>query len=77
MKHVILGVPPDGEYATFSIALPASAFDELKVIMRWEDDHAQVYDFQLTKSQIEKIEMLLSEKLPSDDLDLFLTCNGD
>jgi hypothetical protein len=75
MKHIIMGVPQDGEFATFTRELPESAFDDLKIIMDWKDENDPLYDFQLTKEQIQKIEVLIAEKLPSNNLDLFLTCN--
>jgi hypothetical protein len=75
MKHIIMGVPRDGEFAIFDKELPSSALEELKIIMNWKDEYDHLYDFQLTKEQIRKIEVLISEKLPSDDLDLFLTCS--
>jgi len=43
--------------------------------MSWKGEYGHLYDFQITKEQIRKIEVLVSEKLPSDDLDLFLTCS--
>lgn len=75
MKHIIMGVPQDGEFTTFTRELPESAFDDLKIIMDWKDENDHLYDFQLTKDQIQKIENLISVKLPSDHLDLFLTCS--
>lgn len=75
MKHIIMGVPQDGEFATFSRELPESAFDDLKIIMDWKDENDHLYDFQLTKYQIQKIEAIFSVKLPSDHLDLYLTCS--
>lgn len=75
MKHIILGVPQDGEFATFTRELPESAFDDLKIIMDWKDENDHLYDFQLTKDQIKQIEAIISVKLPSDHLDLFLTCS--
>ena len=75
MKHIIMGVPQDGEFATFTRELPESVFDDLKIIMGWKDENDHLYDFQLTKDQIQKIEAIISVKLPSDHLDLFLTCS--
>lgn len=75
MKHIIMGVPQDGEFATFTRELPESTFDDLKLIMSWKDKSDHLYDFQLTEEQIQKIEALISEKLPTNGLDLFLTCS--
>lgn len=75
MKHIIMGVPQYGEFSTFTRELPESAFDDLKIIMNWKDKSDHLYDFQLTEEQIQKIETLISEKLPTNGLDLFLTCS--
>lgn len=75
MKHIIMGVPRDGEFATFTRELPESVFDDLKIIMDWKDENDHLYDFQLTKDQIKKIEAIILVQLPSDHLDLFLTCS--
>ncbi|QOZ96542.1 hypothetical protein [Stutzerimonas stutzeri] len=61
MKHIIIGVPQDGEFATFTRELPESAFDDLRRVMDWKDENDHLYDFQLTKNQIQKIEGRLQE----------------
>jgi RNase adaptor protein for sRNA GlmZ degradation len=75
MKHIIMGVPRDGDFAVFNRELPNSIFEDLGKIMNWKDENDHLYDFQLTDEQIKKIENIISEKLPNDDLDLFLTCS--
>ncbi|AZE85744.1 hypothetical protein C4J98_4362 [Pseudomonas orientalis] len=71
MNHVIMGVFPNEDFASFEQELPLSAQD-LMEIMGWEQPDDCVFDYQLTEEQILKIEKACALKLPTH-LDLFLS----
>jgi len=71
MNHSIMGVLPNEDFASFELELPLSTQD-LMEIMGWEKLEDCVFDYQLTKEQILKIEEASALELPTH-LDLFLT----
>ncbi|MGB3125255.1 MAG: hypothetical protein WBB95_15685 [Pseudomonas sp.] len=71
MKHVIMGVLPDEDFASMEQELTLST-QELMDIMGWEKLEDCVFDYQLTEEQILKIEKKCALKLPSH-FDLFLS----
>lgn len=71
MNHSIMGVLPNEDFASFEQELPLSTQD-LMEIMGWEKLEDCVFDYQLTKEQILKIEEASALELPTH-LDLFLT----
>lgn len=71
MNHLIMGVLPNEDFASFEQVLVLSTQD-LMEIMGWEKPEDCVFDYQLTEEQILKIEEAGALKLPTH-LDLFLT----
>lgn len=71
MKHVIMGVLPNEDFASMEQELALST-PELMEIMGWDKPEDCVFDYQLTEEQILKIEKAGELKLPSH-LDLFLS----
>ncbi|MCU1779941.1 MULTISPECIES: pyocin S6 family toxin immunity protein [unclassified Pseudomonas] len=71
MKHVIMGVLPNEDFASFEKELSLST-QELMEIMGWSQPEDCVFDYPLTEEQTLKIEKACALKLPNH-LDLFLS----
>ena len=74
MKHVLMGVARNEDFASFDRELELS-LPELTLIMGWSEDDDCLYDYLLTEQQISELQKYCSFELPSN-LDLYLTCNG-
>ncbi|WP_219268956.1 hypothetical protein [Pseudomonas sp. Xaverov 259] len=74
MNHVIMGVLPNEEFASFEQELFLST-EELMQIMGWLKPEDCVFDYQLTQEQTINIEKACALKLPTH-LDLFLCSHG-
>ncbi|MFJ2333528.1 DUF7683 domain-containing protein [Pseudomonas helleri] len=74
MKHVLMGVARNEDFASFDRELELS-LPELTLIMGWSEDDDCLYDYLLTEQQISELQKSCSFELPSN-LDLYLTCNS-
>lgn len=74
MKHVILGVTKNEDFACFDRELELSLC-ELTLIMGWRANDDCLYDYLLTEQQISELQKYCSFELPNN-LDLYLTRNN-
>lgn len=71
MKHLIMGVPKNGNFPAFEVGV-AMPTNKLAAIMNWQDESDWMFDYQLDAEQISAIEEIEQYELPKE-LDLFLT----
>jgi hypothetical protein len=75
MNHKIMGVTEGDDFASYEIALVIND-QELATIMNWVGREEQLYDYELTASQIKEMEAACSIILPRN-LILYLTTSGN
>jgi hypothetical protein len=75
MNHKIMGVIEGDDFASYEIALVIND-QELATIMNWAGREEQLYDYELTASQIKEMEAACSIMLPRN-LILYLTTSGN
>lgn len=72
MRHVVKGVVPGEDFASFSKGLDVP-LPVLKSIMSWRSDEDSIYDYQLSSEQVAGIEKACSMIFPQG-LDYYLAC---
>ncbi|WP_323155487.1 hypothetical protein [Pseudomonas alvandae] len=75
MNHKIMGVIDGDDFASYETALVIND-QELAKIMNWTGREEQLYDYELTASQINELEAACSIILPRN-LVLYLTTSGN
>ncbi|MNP57576.1 hypothetical protein D3C76_1524170 [compost metagenome] len=75
MKHTLMGVRDGDDFASYEKTLPILS-GELAALMDWKTEEDYVYDYKLTKKQINEIERICAISLPHN-LTLFLTCSDN
>ncbi|WP_431145675.1 DUF7683 domain-containing protein [Pseudomonas alvandae] len=75
MNHKIMGVIDGDDFASYETALIIDG-RELATIMNWTGQEEQLYDYELTASQINELEAACSIILPRN-LVLYLTTSGN
>lgn len=75
MKHYMTGYKPNNDEQVFKVSLPLE-LATLRDIMQWTDDGECVFDHDLTRLQIKKIERASKMKFPTD-LELVLITESD
>ncbi|MFL6969979.1 hypothetical protein [Pseudomonas alvandae] len=75
MNHKIMGVIDGDDFASYETALVIND-QELATIMNWTGQEEQLYDYELTASQINELEAACSIILPRN-LVLYLTTSGN
>ena len=75
MNHKIMGVIDGDDFASYEIALVIND-QELATIMNWVGRAEQLYDYELTASQVKELEAACSIILPRN-LILYLTTSGN
>jgi hypothetical protein len=68
-----MGVRDGDDFASYEKTLPILS-DKLAAIMNWKSEEDYLYDYKLTKKQINAIEQTCSISLP-DNLTLYITCS--
>ncbi|MQT33827.1 hypothetical protein GHO40_17340 [Pseudomonas helleri] len=63
MMHTISAFDKTTELMVFEIEIPQKNLPELKVIMAWTEPEDEIFGYDLSSEQLQKLEELLGQKI--------------
>ncbi|MGH8601262.1 MAG: DUF7683 domain-containing protein [Gammaproteobacteria bacterium] len=74
MKHVIEAFDKNTESLVFEEAIPDGNLEKLKQIMGWASDEDSYYGYDLNRSQLSELEILIGKEVFDPRYDFQLGC---
>ena len=73
MTHTISAFDKTTELMVFEIEIPQKNLPELKVIMAWTEPEDEIFGYDLSSEQLQKLEELLGQKIYDQRYDFQLS----
>lgn len=73
MTHTISAFDKTTELMVFEIEIPQKNLPELKVIMAWSEPEDEIFGYDLSSEQLQKLEELLGQKIYDQRYDFQLS----
>ena len=73
MMHTISAFDKTTELMVFEVEIPVKNLPELKVIMAWTEPEDEIFGYDLSSEQLQKLEELLGQKIYDQRYDFQLS----
>ena len=71
--HYVLGYEQDGDRRVFEAPIHETVINDLKTVVQPYDDDPDLLDvYELNEAQVDRIERIIGERIPSKGVSLFL-----